>query len=316
MNSNSNSLFHFTSKISTFKKILQKGLRYSFAFETFPKSIIQNVAYGGVFPAQIDPDDQVKQGFAMPMLSFCDIPLMRVKIHSNTYGKFAIGITKDFLCYLLKDFINPVLYIDSSAIYTSINYISKSHGIALKYFLDELNNQNEEVKKIWDEIIENPLTVDNKIKLLPVELQELLSDVIGLSDATNRIISLLKPTYGTNFKGKIQCYYDEREWRAIMPNHPSSAFEKQWCLSREEFESKKNKLNNELDHEEDAFIDIPGCWFNMINHIIVPKEQDVLTITKFINSSDVLLGHHDIGKEEKLHLITKITSFERIEKDF
>ena len=39
---NSTSLLHFTSKLSVLKKILTKGLRHSYAFESFPDDVISN----------------------------------------------------------------------------------------------------------------------------------------------------------------------------------------------------------------------------------------------------------------------------------
>ena len=39
---NSSSLFHFTQKLDTLKKIIKNGLRYSFAYEQYPSSIVQS----------------------------------------------------------------------------------------------------------------------------------------------------------------------------------------------------------------------------------------------------------------------------------
>lgn len=317
MNPNSNSLFHFTSKISVFKKILKNGLRYSFAFEAFPESIINNVVFSGFSSATIEDVESLEQGFAMPMISFCDIPLTRVNSHSKRYGKYAIGISKDFLCDIYKDFINPVFYADSPSIYESINTLSLAHGIALRSLLSQLiNNDDEDVKKMCEYLIKNSPKAKEQTKLLPLELQNLLNTTIDLNFAINVIVSLLKPTYGVNIENKKQCFYDEREWRAVMPNYPDSPFEKQWCISREEFKSMRDKLNNRLNQEENAFITIPSHWFNQINHIIVPKEKDIVGITDFICSSKTLFGQDDFVEEEKLHLITKITSFERIADDY
>lgn len=316
MNPNSDTLFHFTKKISVFKKILKNGLRYSFAFEAFPKSTIQNISFGA-FSSMEYEEDELTQGYAIPMISFCDIPLTRVNNHSKRYGKLALGIDKEFLCHFYKDFINPVFYADSSFMYKSLDCISKAHGIALKsLYFQIMNSKDEEVVKIRTAMLKEPLKANKQIELLPSELQGLFNNAIDLSSATNTIVSLLKPTYGIDVEGKKQCFYDEREWRAIMPNYPLSPFEKQRCYSRTEFKSMKEELNNALNQEKDAFITIPGHWFNMVKHIIVPKEEDVVNITNFIRQSKILLGYDDFTEDERLHLMTKITSFERIVNDY
>lgn len=317
MNPNSDTLFHFTKKISVFKNILKNGLRYSFAFESFPKSIIQNVMFGGIFPLSLDKDDNLEQGFAMPMISFCDIPLMRVNNHSKRYGKFAIGISKDYLCHFYKNFINPVFYADSPAITESLNSLSLTHGIALKSFISQLANSNDEnVKKVYEAILANPKKMAEQIKLLPLNLQNMFNDTCDIQYSINTIVSLIKPTYGLNVKGEYQCFYDEREWRIIQANYPNSPFEIKLCYSRDEFNSKCKEFNNALNQEKDAFVTIPGQWFNMINQIIVPKEKDVINITNFIRQSNILLGYDDFTEDERLHLMTKITSFERIANDY
>ena len=38
-NINASSLFHYTKELSTLKLILQNGVRYSYAFEKYPKSL-------------------------------------------------------------------------------------------------------------------------------------------------------------------------------------------------------------------------------------------------------------------------------------
>jgi len=97
---NSSTLFHFTRKFTNIKKIVQKGLRFSYCFESLPKEVILNelLPASRNFPKDIKiGDDSKEYGVAIPMVCFCDIPLLRVNEHKQKYGNYAIGVDKDFL---------------------------------------------------------------------------------------------------------------------------------------------------------------------------------------------------------------------------
>lgn len=314
MNPNSESLFHFTRKEAVFKSILKRGFRYSFAFERVPESVIDNILTRGLFKATEDISISTYRGIAMPMVSFCDIPLIRVERHSKNYGRFAIGVKKDFLCNFYSEFINPVLYGDSDTISKAITYISCAPGYLLKNLCSILckescpNSQSDEFD----------LSSSNVRQLISnnVECKDLFDYCIELSQSINNLISLYKPTYSKNSNGKILYNYDEREWRAIYPNIRDTEFQWQIGLYECEFFDIKDSLNKALDNSEDAFIVIPGHWFNQISHIVVPTEKIVERITNYIHHSKTLFGYSDISFDQRIHLISKITSFERIENDY
>lgn len=317
MNPNASSLFHFTSKEKTFKLILENGLRYSFAFESFPDSVINNVFCKGIFSPIENGQSVTDRGIAIPMISFCDIPLTRVNTHSKRYGKFAIGIRKDFLCHFYSDFINPVLYADSNSVITAINCISRAQGVALKSFCSQIvNSKDKEVLKAYSKIQQTPSRIHEIIDTLPSDIQDIWQYGYDVDNSINTILSLLKPTYGINVKGDKQCFYDEHEWRAIHPKVPNSAFDWQIGCSRKDFQNDKNILNKALDAENSAFITIPGHWFNMISHIILPSEKEIPRISNYILHSERLMGYDDVEYSHRLHLLSKVTSFERIENDY
>ena len=89
---NSSSLFHFTQKLDTLKKIIKNGLRYSFAYEQYPSSIVQS--YLSPFE-DINDDLKMANGVAIPMISFCDIPITRASEHIDRYGHYMIGLNKN-----------------------------------------------------------------------------------------------------------------------------------------------------------------------------------------------------------------------------
>lgn len=317
MNPHSSSLFHFTKKKKTFKSIIENGLRYSFAYESFPEAIVNNIFCHGLFPMIDSCATNKEMGYAIPMISFCDIPLTRVESHSKRYGKYAIGISKDYLCQIYSEFINPVLYADSTSVTAAFKQLTRSQGIAIKslsllsqcrkeFNLDDLLRQRSE----------GDVSMEAIINQFPQDIKELYDFAVEADMSVKTLISLLKPTYGTNVDGEYQCFYDEHEWRAIYPDLHDSAFEWQIIHNRAEYKSYQERLNEALNGEDNAFIDIPGRSFNCISHIIVPKEKDIPYITNIIANNDKLLGYTNIGNYQRLHLISKVTSFERIQNDY
>lgn len=291
MNPNSETLFHFTKHKDVFQSILRKGLRYSFAYEEFPSCIVNNIVCCGMSDTIVDENSMA--GMAIPMISFCDIPLTRVDNHSNRYGKYAIGIDKSFLSYLYGDFINPVFYIDSKSVQQSIAHLTKAQGVAAKSYIIQSESPN-----------------DMNIKA------EALDYITKFRESIYQILSICKPTFGVNVEGEKQCFYEEREWRAIYPNLCGTSFEWQIGCTRSEFKEMKELLNNALDSESEAFVTLPTDFLNYINHIIVPKEDDIPEILEYILNSDCIMGHKKIDMNQRLLLLSKLTSYERITSDY
>lgn len=153
MNPNASSLFHFTENFNVFKLILEKGLRYSFAFESFPDSIVDDIFFYGLFQNVEKGNQYQTKGIALPMVSFCDIPLMRVGEHSARYGKYAVGISQEFLTYFYKEFINPVIYVDSPSLVNSIRQLTRAKGILS---LIALSSNSEDARKIKEYFLLSP----------------------------------------------------------------------------------------------------------------------------------------------------------------
>jgi hypothetical protein len=78
MKSKSHTLFHFTDSIDTLLSILQSGFWPRYCAEDFRW---YNEAMGYV---------------SYPIVSFCDIPLTRIREHTDFYGKFGIGMSRDW----------------------------------------------------------------------------------------------------------------------------------------------------------------------------------------------------------------------------
>jgi hypothetical protein len=102
MSLSSNSIIHLTKTKKNLKGILNDGLTPHYCIE------------------KIDVDDYIYE-IGVPMISFCDIPLSKIKDHIYKYGNYGIGLTKE---WAIKNKLNPVVYIESDSHFSkSINTI-------------------------------------------------------------------------------------------------------------------------------------------------------------------------------------------------
>jgi hypothetical protein len=90
----SSTLFHFTSDLDRVVGILENDFRPHFSLENL------NV----LAPKEAS---RPELEFAVPMVSFCDIPLSQVEKHTRAYGKYGLGLTKE---WGRRNKIAPVLY--------------------------------------------------------------------------------------------------------------------------------------------------------------------------------------------------------------
>jgi Putative abortive phage resistance protein AbiGi, antitoxin len=93
-------LFHFTTKQSL-ENILSETFKVSYARERI---------HGG----------RKRKEFAVPMVSFSDLRLSELKKNIGTYGKFGIGMTKE---WAIRKGLNPVMYASKESLFTA-NFIS------------------------------------------------------------------------------------------------------------------------------------------------------------------------------------------------
>jgi len=113
-----NILFHFTARQSLYD-ILNNTFKVSYARERI---------LGG---------SKIKE-FAVPMVSFSDLRLSELKDNIGTYGKFGIGMTKD---WAISKGLNPVMYASQSSLYTE-NFMMGIEG-----FFKLVSNSNDTTGK-------------------------------------------------------------------------------------------------------------------------------------------------------------------------
>jgi len=86
-------VFHYTKDLGSLINILTIGF--------YPSYCKEIMIYGGE-----------RYSYAIPMVSFCDIPLSEIQYHTKKYGSFAIGLTRD---WAKRNKLNPVLYIEKDS---------------------------------------------------------------------------------------------------------------------------------------------------------------------------------------------------------
>jgi hypothetical protein len=100
-----NSIIHYTKSFEILSLILREGFRIKYCAEVLKFGKTKN------------------SRAAHPMISFCDIPLSDSSQHFDAYGKYGLGLTKE---WAVRNGVNPVLYIDkdsliAESIYSLIN---------------------------------------------------------------------------------------------------------------------------------------------------------------------------------------------------
>lgn len=90
MKPKADNLFHFTKSLDILKLILENGIQ--------PKYCLEDFEWFGW---------NTNKYLAYPMSCFCDIPLSRITEHTNFYGNYGIGLSKN---WGYKNNLVPVVY--------------------------------------------------------------------------------------------------------------------------------------------------------------------------------------------------------------
>lgn len=185
MTISANTLFHFTKDFVTLLNILKTKF--------YPRLCLEQ---------QLMP--QLPR-LAVPMVCFCDIPLSHISEHTNRYGRYAIGIKKD---WAMKQGVSPVLYIhDNSLIPQTI--------------LNELIQMSTDYQSGNGSVMPKLMRYMDTVCMM--------KQYEGFDESQQRIIR----------------YYDEREWRYIPPRESDDQFcyLLENLFNNEKLRNKVNTLN-------------------------------------------------------------------------
>ncbi len=239
MNLHSNSLFHFTKKEHLIN-ILSNNFIPHYCKERLSISD--------------SPFD-----YLVPMVSFCDIPLSQVKNHIEEYGKYAIGLNRE---WVNRNKLNPVLYYRESSV-----FFKKYHHL--------LKSMMENVK---DAFPDDSTPLFNYLE-------------------TKYLFNYFKAYMGYDFKtGKEKIFYDEREWRYVPDSLPEDSYmipdgDKRLQMMQKEVEQNElyfepNNISYIVIENEDERLEFVKK-LREIKSKYSPQDVEVL-ITKIISSEQIL----------------------------
>jgi len=250
-------VFHYTKSIDNIIKILSDGF--------FPSYCKEDIGYG-----------IKKYSYAIPMISFCDIPLTEIQYHTDKYGSFAIGFTRE---WAIKNKLNPVVYLDNTSILAS--GLEKTLDFI---FLD------------WHEWLDND-DFEN-----------------FYNNAYKGAISIIQSS--KNFEGKLTRdgierdynFYKEREWRYIPQIEDEHVTEYPDIFWEEDFDDLKNRFKIK-PHFKHYGISIKS---NDIKYLIIPYKKH---LNELLNKLKDINGLYE-NELNFNYLITNIITIDKIKDDF
>lgn len=283
-----NTLFHFTSDINKLISILTHNFYPRYSLENYSafytKAMEKRLNYSNI---------------AIPMTCFCDIPLSSIRNHINVYGRYAIGLTKQ---WGKSKNISPVMYaldnsVSAKVIKRSFSRTEKCIHLSNEH-LNELYAQDPNYK---------PDEKDRLIKRLSEELARIDNRLIDLMGFTKNYSG----TFSRNGKYyKNVCFYDEREWRYIPDNN--LLFEHQIPA----YITKEKYLNINERQAANSKLERPDCMLRYdphdIRYIIVATQDEILPMAKGIHQ----IKGDKYSYDDLQLLTTRIISMEQILQDF
>lgn len=219
-----NILFHFTDKDGLYK-ILESTFKVSYAREKIKGNTLG-------------------REFAVPMVSFCDLRLSELKDHIEKYGKYGIGLTKE---WAFRNGLNPVMYVNETSHFTD-NFIKALDGIYL--MVNKLVDAKDSANLSNDYM--NVLNTYRYLKNYQGELKR-----------EKEII----PNYR---------FADEREWRYVPPISEKLNYRPFIPISRIRTKEEKRKYNQEIDHLRLSFQP------DDINYLVVESDKDITPLIRHL----------------------------------
>ena len=192
----SNSLFHFTPKEEYLLDILENGFWPRFCSEDIEwlipkdfKNELEKQEENNLFETLIKQLIKYNiSSIAYPMSCFCDIPLSKITAHTDFYGSFGLGMTKE---WGIRKGLNPIFYLSDNSIIPNL----------IRNFI---------------------------LKNIPVDAIRLLISKELSPNTTLQLMKFLKPLRGkmkVNGKEVTKNFDEECEWRYAPTSDENSPFQ-------------------------------------------------------------------------------------------
>ena len=214
----------------------------------YPRCAIEDVHFA--LPGLTN--EQSKMG--IPMVCFCDIPLALSAFHRSQYGQYGIALSKE---WGIKHGIAPVHYV----IENSAN-----------------NNAFINLERFIQHIIDNYENLCHKTNT-PFDKDELTIETVKI------MFELLGNYKQYSDDNMTKLYYDEREWRYLVPFYEDNSQEISNRLSYNELNDNRVKIfNDEMAKRYKLTFNIDD-----ICQIILPCQKDIdVLCNKFSINKDIV----------------------------
>ena len=228
-------IFHFTDKAAALKGIVKEQA----FFPSYAREQIENLG-------------KTKE-FGCPMVSFCDLRLSELPEHMRKYGRYGIGLTKE---WALSSRLNPVAYVNKSSEFTN--------GLirALDWLWSEINSSSQvDVTKF---------TLAEHRYMDVLNMQRYIKNYEGILSRLDQ-------------KDRLYRFADEREWRYVPPHDLDGIFPfvpAQWLATKK----KKKLLNDQVRPFKLPYTP------QDVKYLLVPKESDIPALRKTIASLPISVG--------------------------
>lgn len=224
MSVSTNVIFHYTSSLEVLKLILREGFKLNYCLE----KLQLGVGYTTM---------------AHPVVCFCDIPISQSKKHIAHYGKYGIGLSKE---WAFNNRINPIMYVDRRSLIADLLHKLLKLGTKSKNATQTRGRKN--------------------------------NNVLPLNSKTAIMKGYMK-NYNSGIKDSDYRFYDEREWRFIPDKEKDKDFIKckaNISVSQEDYENYKDDLNNRISSYRLKF------GPDDIEYIIVQTKDELTSIIELI----------------------------------
>ena len=284
------SLFHYTKEVDNLFNILKSG-------KLIPNYCKEDLSTKE-FPHFI---------WGIPMVCFCDIPILLADKFLSNYGHYSIAFSKE---WGTLNGCNPILYVNNSRIILSLyhfinrikqlqDFEKKDGAIKIEQTRETLSKEkSEEYSKL---VIPVYKEVNNELLLLKISIDNL---------SKLYYLGFLKK-YESEWRNNSYNNYDENEWRYIVEETDSI----KWLNERELVEWRGD-VTNPKPQPSTALIRASLKFSpSDIHHIILYEESEIPAFIRRIRELEKI-GNIVLDADTKDILISKISSFERIQKDY
>jgi len=230
-------LFHFTDK----------GGLYGLLNTTFKVSYARE---------KIEGKNKIRE-FGVPMISFCDLRLSELKHHMSKYGKYGIGLNKN---WANKKGLNPVWYVNKNCEFAD-------------NFNDALNGIYRHLNTVKDGDIYKGLS-DDYMKI--IDTYRYIKNYEGKLTRNGKSIN--------DFR-----FADEREWRYVPPLASSDVLPFV-PISRIKTKKQKAQYNHQISHLSLHFEP------KDIKYLIVESEGDIVNLVNHLRVVKNRFSQHDIDR--------------------